>query len=201
MFAWNQAFQEIAKVIDRQMKGTVDTIVQNFVSLSFKEFFNGMELQKHGLSSKKKFTPLNITHLRLLISLLKKAQICYGGAMTILLPACHRNQSTWSELDQDLFDQVRQFILELVRSFGLQAHKALSITDNLNWSKDGSPHFGVDYLYSRNAYYMQQAIVASLVPTQDYRHWWELELKDRLHTYFRANCDRFARNRSGPWKD
>ena len=48
---------------------------------------------------------------------------------------------------------------------------------------------------------MQQAIVASLVPTQDYRHWWELELKDRLHMYLRANRNRFAHNRSGLWKD
>ena len=174
---------------------------QIFVSLSMKKFFGGMELRKDGLSSKKKFTPPNIANLRLLISLLKKAQMCYGVAMTILLPECHKNQSTWSEIDQDLFDRVGQFILELVRSFGLQVHKALSLTDNLTWAKHGSPHFGVDYFHSRNAYYMQQAVVASLFPTQDDRHWWELELKERLHTYLRANCNRFAHNGSGPWKD
>ena len=48
---------------------------------------------------------------------------------------------------------------------------------------------------------MRQAIDASLVPTQDYRHWWELELKDRLRIYLRANFNWFPHHRSGPWKD
>ena len=54
VFTWKQTFQEIAKVIDRQMNGKVDNIGQFFVSLSMKEFFGGMELQNNGLSSRKR---------------------------------------------------------------------------------------------------------------------------------------------------
>ena len=131
VFTWKRTFQEFAKVIDRQMNGKVDNVAQICVSLSFQGFYTEMERQKAGLSSKKKFTPPSVVHLRMLISFLKKNQTCYGGILSILLLECHANQSTWSELDKDLFDRVRQFLLELVRSFGLQAHKALSLANNL----------------------------------------------------------------------
>ena len=54
VFTWKQTFQQIAKVTDRQMNGKVDKIAQVLVSLSFKEIFNGMELQKDGLSNTKR---------------------------------------------------------------------------------------------------------------------------------------------------
>ena len=52
-FTWKQTFQQIAKVIDHQMNGKVDQIVQVFVSLPFKELFNGMELQKMVFQAKR----------------------------------------------------------------------------------------------------------------------------------------------------
>ena len=120
--------------------------------------------------------------------------------MTILLPECHANQSAWSEVDKVEFDRVRQFILELVRSFGLQSTKALSLADNLTWSEDGSPFFTADYLHARAALYTTQSLVAGMVPTLEYQRWWTWDLKERLHAYLDANINKFANNRSGPWK-
>ena len=82
------------------------------------------------------------------------------------------------------FETVRQFILELVRSYGLQAHKALALTENLEWT-NGNAHFSVTYFHSRNSWYTQHLMVASLVPTEEYMYqqWWELELIERLMSY------------------
>ena len=115
--------------------------------------------------------------------------------MTNLLPECHNNQSTWSENDQESFDRVRQFILELARSFGLQAHKALSLTENLTWfTVGGSPHFNFDDSHSRNSYYLPILVVTGLVPSTDWRNWYQLDLKDHIHNSLRANYDKFAHN-------
>ena len=35
VFSWKKMMQEIARVLDREMKGTIDSISQVFVSLSF----------------------------------------------------------------------------------------------------------------------------------------------------------------------
>ena len=59
----------------------------------------------------------------------------------------------------------------------------------------------ISMLHARTAFYTQHTIVASLVPTEDYKRWYTLELKDRLHKYLISNTNRFARNRSGPWKN
>ena len=127
--------------------------------------------------------------------------MCDGGILTIRLPECHANQSAWSEVDKTLFDKVRQFILGLVRSFGLQSHKALSLADNLVWSEEGSPYFSPDYLHARTAFYAQQSIVAGLVPTIEYQRWWTLDLKERLHRYLDASINKFAKNRSELWSN
>ena len=136
-----------------------------------------MERQADGLSWKRKFNPPSAAHLRMLISFFKKNQLCYGVMLTIILPECHANKSSWSEVDKDLFDKVRQFILDLVRSVGLPAHKVLPLTDNLIWSEEGSPHFNTDYLHARTAFYTQHSIVAGLVPTNKYQRWWALNSK------------------------
>ena len=102
-----KTFQGFAKVIDRQMNGKVDNIAHIFVSLSFQEFYTEMERQKDGLSIKRKFIPPSVAHQMMLISLLKKNHVCHGGILAIRLPECHANQSTWSELDKDVFDKVR----------------------------------------------------------------------------------------------
>ena len=137
----------------------------------------------------------------MLISSLKKFQLCYGGILTVLLPECHANQTTWSEVDKDLCDRVRQFILELVLSFGCQAAKALSFTDNLTWSDDGSPNFSPDYLHARTSFYTQQLLVAGMVPIIEYQDWWNLDLKTRLHRYLDVNINKLAKNRSAPWRN
>ena len=134
-----QLLQELARVIDREMKVKVDNVAQIFVSLSFQEFFTGRERQADGLSRKRTCIPPSVDDLRMLIPFLNKNQLCCGGILTIRLPECHANQNTWSDADQTLFDKVRQFILELVKSFGLQAHKALALADNLTWRGEGSP--------------------------------------------------------------
>ena len=127
--------------------------------------------------------------------------MCYGGILTILLPECHANQSTWSDIDKAEFDKVRQFILELVTSFGLQSTTILSLVDNLTWSEDGSPYFTTDYLHARNAFYTTQSLVAGTVPIFEYQRWWTMDLKERLHVYVDSNINKFAKNRSGPWKN
>ena len=91
--------------------------------------------------------------------------------------------------------------MELVRSFGLQAHNALSLADNLIWSEEGSPYFSPDYLHARTAFYTQQSIVAGLVPTIEYQRWWTWDLKERLHRCLDASINKFAKNRSGPWRN
>ena len=123
--------QEVARVMDREMKGKIDNISQVVVSLSFQQFFAGKELQADGISYKRKLTPPSVDDMRLMIWFLKKCQLCYGGILTMLLPECHANQATWSEVDKDLFDRVRQIMLELVRSFGCQATKALSLSSQI----------------------------------------------------------------------
>ena len=120
--------------------------------------------------------------------------------MTVLLPECHAHESTRSEVDKVELDNVRQFILELVKSFGLQSTKALSLADNLTWSEDGSPFFNADDLHARNAFYTAQSLVAGMMPTLEYQRWWTMDLKERLHVYLDANINKFAKNRSGPWK-
>ena len=127
--------------------------------------------------------------------------MCDGGISTILLPECHANQNTWSEFDITLFYKVRPLILDLVRSFGLQAHEALALADNLTWSEEGSPYFSPDYLHICNAFYTQQSLVAGMVPTIEYQRWWTLDLKERLYIYLDANINKFAKIRSGPWKN
>ena len=84
-------FQEFARIIDREMKGKVDQDVQIFVSLSFQEFITGRERQADGLCWKRNFTTPSVEDLRMLISFLKKNQLCDDGILTILLPECHAN--------------------------------------------------------------------------------------------------------------
>ena len=139
--------------------------------------------------------------MRMLISSLKKVQTCYGGILTILLPECHANQSTWSENDKVLFDRVRQFVLELVRSFGCQATKALSLCDNLTWTEDGSTQFNPDSLHARNSFIIQHLLVAGMVPIIEYQHWWNLDVIEHLHRYLEACTNKFAKHRAGPWKN
>ena len=122
---------------------------------------------------------------------LKKFQMCYGGKLTMLLPECHENQASWSLNDKILFDKVRQFILELVRSFGCQATRALSLTDNLTWTECGSPHFNPDYLHARNSFYMQHLLVHEMVPTTEWQYWWSLELTSGLMSYLHQNINPF----------
>ena len=43
---------------------------------------------------------------------------------------------------------------------------------------------------------MQVLVVAGLVPTTDWRNWYQLELKDHMHNYLKANCDKFAHNKN-----
>ena len=96
--------QEVARVMDREMKGNIDNISQVFVSLSFQQFFAGKEVQADGFSYKRTFTPPRVDDMRLMIWFLKKFQLCYGGILTMLLPECHANQATWSDIDKELFD-------------------------------------------------------------------------------------------------
>ena len=183
------------------MKGNIDSVAQVFVSLSFQEFYGGREQQADGVCYNRTFTPPSVSHLRMLISLLKKFQLCHGGILTVLLPECHANQTTWSEVDKDLCDRVRQFILELVLSFGCQAAKALSFTDNLTWSDDGSQHVSPDSLHAHTSFYTQHLRVAGMVPIIEYQDWWNLDLKTRLQRYLDANINKSAKNRSGPWRN
>ena len=70
---------------------------------------------------------------------LQEGTAMLGGKVTIRLPESHRNQPQWSTNDQQWFEDVRQFLLELPRSFDPQADTALPLVDNLTWSRhDGS---------------------------------------------------------------
>ena len=104
--------QEVARVMDREMKGHIDNISQVFASLSFQQFFAGKEVQVDGISYKRQFTPPSVDYMRLMIWFLKKFQLCYGGILTMLLPECHANQAAWSEVDKDLFEQLRASTIE-----------------------------------------------------------------------------------------
>ena len=154
-------------MLDREMKGKIDSISQVFASLSFQQFFGGRELQVDGISYKRKFTPQSVDDMKSMVWFLKKIQLCDGGILTMLLPECHANQATWSEIDKDLFDGVRPIILELVRSVGCQAAKALSLSDNLTWTDDGSPAFKPDYLRAHNSLYTRQLLVDGMAPIVD----------------------------------
>ena len=78
--------QAVSRVLDKEMKGQIDLVSMVFISLSFQQFFSGSEVQADGVTLKRKCTPPSMDEMRLLIWMLKKFQMCYGGKLTMLLP-------------------------------------------------------------------------------------------------------------------